>query len=85
MTLVASFGIGTHLTNDFHTVNNPDVKSKPLNMVIKLRKMDGMDCVKLSDDRGKWTGDKTEVQRCRRILGLSDDGEDGGQDAPGMT
>jgi nicotinate phosphoribosyltransferase len=54
-------------------------------MVIKLRKMDGMECVKLSDDRGKWTGDKGEVQRCRRILGLAGDESEDGQEAPGMT
>jgi nicotinate phosphoribosyltransferase len=70
---VASFGIGTHLTNDFHMADDPKTESKPLNMVIKLRKMDGLDCVKLSDDRGKWTGDKAEVQRCRRILRLGGD------------
>lgn len=83
--LTASFGIGTHLTNDFHMIDDPKTKSKPLNMVIKLRKMDGMECVKLSDDRGKWTGDKGEVQRCRRILGLGGDEPEDGREAPGMT
>jgi nicotinate phosphoribosyltransferase len=83
--LTASFGIGTHLTNDFHMIDDPNTKSKPLNMVIKLRKMDGMECVKLSDDRGKWTGDKGEVQRCRRILGLGGDEPEDGQEAPGTT
>ena len=83
--LTASFGIGTHLTNDFHMIDDPNTKSKPLNMVIKLRKMDAMECVKLSDDRGKWTGDKGEVQRCRRILGLAGDEPEDGREAPGMT
>jgi nicotinate phosphoribosyltransferase len=66
-------------------MDDPNTKSKPLNMVIKLRKMDGMECVKLSDDRGKLTGDKGEVQRCRRILGLADDEPEDGREAPGMT
>jgi nicotinate phosphoribosyltransferase len=66
----ASFGIGTHLTNDFTLADDATKKSKPLNIVIKLRNIDGIECVKLSDDRGKWTGDEEEVQRCRRALKL---------------
>lgn len=66
--------------------DDPTKKSKPLNMVIKLRKMDGLECVKLSDDRGKWTGDRGEVMRCRSILGLGDADDEGeAQEAPGMT
>jgi nicotinate phosphoribosyltransferase len=44
-----SFGIGTHFTNDFIT--------RPLNMVIKLRDIEGIPVVKLSDDFKKATGD----------------------------
>lgn len=49
----ASFGIGTYLTNDFSKVSDPTKISKPLNIVIKLSRIDGHDCVKLSDDKGK--------------------------------
>lgn len=50
-----SFGIGTHLTNDFEN-------SKALNMVIKLNTMDGIPVVKLSDDIKKATGDKDALR-----------------------
>ena len=49
----ASFGIGTSLTNDFQKASNPSETSKPLNIVIKLSQIDGKNCVKLSDDKGK--------------------------------
>lgn len=49
----ASFGIGTDLTNDFRKASDPSQKSKALNMVIKLNKINGKDCIKLSDDKGK--------------------------------
>jgi nicotinate phosphoribosyltransferase len=45
-----SFGIGTHLTNDF-----PECKA--LNMVIKLWSVNGVPVVKLSDVPGKQIGD----------------------------
>jgi nicotinate phosphoribosyltransferase len=50
---IASFGIGTFLTNDFNKASHPDQVSKPLNIVIKLNQIDGKNCVKLSDDKGK--------------------------------
>jgi nicotinate phosphoribosyltransferase len=49
----ASFGIGTFLTNDFKRTSDPSQTSKALNIVIKLNQIDGKDCVKLSDDKGK--------------------------------
>lgn len=49
-----SFGIGTHLTNDFDT--------KALNMVIKLRSIDGIPVVKISDEPGKETGDERALE-----------------------
>jgi nicotinate phosphoribosyltransferase len=49
-----SFGIGTSLTNDFKTKSSGySEKSRALNMVIKLAKVDDRDCVKISDDLSK--------------------------------
>jgi len=50
-----SFGIGTNLTNDF-----PDKKA--LNMVIKLKSIDGVPVVKLSDDPDKAIGDRDAMR-----------------------
>lgn len=50
-----SFGIGTHFSNDI-----PD--SQPLNIVIKLRSINNIDVVKLSDDPGKATGDRDALR-----------------------
>lgn len=49
-----SFGIGTHLTNDFGT--------KPLNMVIKLFGCNNIPVVKLSDVSTKAIGDKDAIR-----------------------
>lgn len=63
-----SFGVGTHLTNDFvHAVGGG--KSTPLNIVIKISSADGTPAVKLSDNMGKNTGDKDEVRRAKEQLG----------------
>lgn len=56
-----SFGIGTFLTNDYKNSINHD-KSKPLNMVIKLSKCDGIPVVKLSDNPEKAIGDRDAVR-----------------------
>lgn len=64
-----AFGIGTNLTND--------TGFKPSNIVMKLSqcKMNvnqkWRECVKLSDDVGKHTGNPLEVQACLYELGLS--------------
>lgn len=61
-----AYGIGTHLTND--------IGPTPLNMVIKLSRccpqpdMEWQNTVKLSDDPGKHTGDKKELNRCLDAL-----------------
>jgi len=51
----SSFGIGTHFSNHFD--NSP-----ALNIVIKLRSVNGIEVVKLSDDFGKATGDKDALR-----------------------
>jgi nicotinate phosphoribosyltransferase len=65
------FGIGTSLTNDFHKVSDPNVKSKALNMVIKLGVVDGQQCIKISDDVDKVTGDKETAARVRALYKLA--------------
>lgn len=64
----ASFGIGTNLTNDFKKASDASKGSKPLNIVIKLRRIDGLECVKLTDDKGKYTGAQEEVRRVLKKL-----------------
>ncbi|OWZ47494.1 nicotinate phosphoribosyltransferase [Cryptococcus neoformans] len=68
--MAASFGIGTDLTNDFRKASDPSQKSKALNMVIKLNKINGKDCIKLSDDKGKHTGSLEEVRKAQQELGI---------------
>lgn len=62
----ASFGIGTHLTND--------IGPQPLNIVIKMEasrssaELGWHPVIKLSDDSGKHTGDPDEIELCKRTL-----------------
>ncbi len=62
----ASFGIGTNLTND--------VGVKPLNIVIKITAAkpysedDWIPTVKLSDTKGKYTGNEETIDLCKRVL-----------------
>jgi len=58
-----AFGIGTHFTNDIPGV-------KPLNIVIKLREIDGIEVVKLSDDPGKEVGSAEAVKQARSLVGM---------------
>ncbi|KAF8579985.1 nicotinate phosphoribosyltransferase [Ramaria rubella] len=68
----ATFGIGTHFTNDFHTKSSGGKeKSKALNIVIKLASIDGKPCVKLSDEPMKHTGDPESIQKVKEAFGLS--------------
>ena len=91
-----SFGIGTFLTNDFDRQSSSSprgesgngekpVKSKPMNIVIKLSSAQGRPAVKISDNIGKNTGDEATVREVKRRLGYVEhdwvveaDGEDGG-------
>lgn len=67
-----SFGIGTHFTNDFPGV-------KPRNIVVKLTDVKiteswpfySQTC-KLSEDRGKYSGDRDTVKRFLETLHISD-------------
>jgi len=62
----ASFGIGTHLSNN--------LGPKPLNMVIKLSQCrirtetEWIPMIKLSDTEGKHSGDGDEIALCLQIL-----------------
>ena len=55
------FGWGTNLTND--------LGFEPLSLVIKPDAVDGVPCVKLSDDIAKATGDRAEIDRYLRLVG----------------
>lgn len=69
---IPSFGIGTHFTNDFPGV-------KPMNIVIKLLSVKiteswpfySQTC-KLSEDKGKYTGDPATVKRFMETLHILD-------------
>lgn len=67
---IPSFGIGTHFTNDFPGI-------KPMNIVIKLLSVKiteswpfYSDTCKLSEDKGKYTGDEATVRRFMETLHL---------------
>ena len=54
MRRVAAFGIGTFFTNDFRSLSSGgQEKSKALNIVIKMASINGLPCVKISDDLTK--------------------------------
>ena len=64
-----SFGIGTNLTND--------VGLKPMNIVMKLigvqaNNGDWIPTVKLSDERGKYTGDPKMIELAKEFLRIKD-------------
>lgn len=64
-----SMGIGTHFTCDIDNV-------KPSNMVIKLvaakmtESREWHNCIKLSDDKGKYTGDKETINIYKKLLNI---------------
>ncbi|WKS95013.1 nicotinate phosphoribosyltransferase [Riemerella columbina] len=67
-TIGISFGIGTNLTND--------VGLKPMNIVMKLIGVqapngDWIPTVKLSDERGKYTGEPKMIELAKEVLRIS--------------
>ncbi|GAB3357955.1 nicotinate phosphoribosyltransferase [Arachidicoccus ginsenosidivorans] len=63
-----SFGIGTNLTND--------VGLEPMNIVIKLSSIQvgenlPIATIKLSDEKGKYTGDPAMIELAQKILGIA--------------
>jgi nicotinate phosphoribosyltransferase len=65
----SAFGVGTNLSNNLQNV-------KPLNIVIKITyvKVNNIwqPAVKLSDNKGKHTGEKSEIELCKRILEIGE-------------
>ncbi|KAI8640768.1 nicotinate phosphoribosyltransferase [Parasitella parasitica] len=66
----ASFGIGTFLTNDFQKASDKNVKSKALNIVIKLKECHGKRVIKLSDDSLKHSADQATILAFKKELGI---------------
>ena len=63
-----SYGVGTWLTNDIEGI-------KPLNMVIKMSEAkpkgkEWIPTIKLSDVKGKHTGDKKIIELAKQIIGV---------------
>jgi len=70
--LIPAFGIGTFFTNDFVSATDGKTKSHPLNIVIKIAKVNGTPAIKLSDNFGKHTGDPEEVKRAEAAVHYSE-------------
>jgi nicotinate phosphoribosyltransferase len=68
-----SFGWGTNLTNDFLgcAPAGVDGELKAISLVCKVVEADGRPAVKLSDNPNKVLGPWEEVERYRRIFGVT--------------
>ena len=66
-------GWGTNLTNDFKgcSPRGGDARFKSLSLVCKVVEADGRPAVKLSDNPSKAIGDPAEVERYKRVFGVS--------------
>ncbi|KAK3719509.1 nicotinate phosphoribosyltransferase [Vermiconidia calcicola] len=69
--LTPSFGVGTFFTNDFTHVSSGE-KSVPLNIVIKLSEANGKPAVKLSDNKGKNTGEDEFIGKVKELVGYEE-------------
>ncbi|KAF2034363.1 nicotinate phosphoribosyltransferase [Setomelanomma holmii] len=74
-----TFGVGTFFTNDF-VEEFTGKKSVPLNIVIKIASASGRQAVKISDNIGKNTGDKSTVEDVKRRLGYTEKAWAGGDE-----
>ncbi|KAF2709475.1 nicotinate phosphoribosyltransferase [Pleomassaria siparia CBS 279.74] len=74
-----TFGVGTFLTNDFVRGTSGE-KSTPLNIVIKIASASGRNAVKISDNIGKNTGDKSTVEEVKQRLGYQEKSWAGGDE-----
>ncbi|KAF2771088.1 nicotinate phosphoribosyltransferase [Teratosphaeria nubilosa] len=79
--LIPSFGVGTFFTNDFRVKSDPERKSVPLNIVVKLSEAKGRPAVKLSDDVGKNMGEGGSVRRIKEEVGYEEKRWVGGDEA----
>ena len=68
-----SFGWGTHLTNDFLgcAPAGADGQLRAISLVCKVVEADGRPAVKLSDNPNKALGPPDEIERYRRVFGVS--------------
>ncbi|KAG0260061.1 nicotinate phosphoribosyltransferase [Mortierella polycephala] len=65
----ATFGIGTHFTNDYcHLEHEKGSPSTAMNIVIKIHMCAGKECVKLSDDHSKESGSAEAVAEVKRQI-----------------
>lgn len=67
------------MTDDF-VEESTGKKSVPLNIVIKIASASGRHAVKISDNIGKNTGDKTTVEDVKRRLGYTEKDWAGGDE-----
>jgi len=65
-----SVGWGTLLTNDFRGCDPRGLEAlEPISLVCKLKTVEGISAVKLSDNARKSTGPAAEIARYRRVFG----------------
>jgi nicotinate phosphoribosyltransferase len=66
------YGWGTNLTNDFRgCATHDEPMLDPISLVCKITGVNGKPAVKLSDNLGKATGPKAEVERYVRVFGVA--------------